>query len=475
MTLKGSPQSQVERPSRLAVIILAAGQGQRMMSTIPKVLHKVLEQPLLRYALDVALSLTSPQQVYVVASEQLKTHPEFQSLTDLGFQTLIQEKPLGTGHALLSAAKVARSVDHLLVLNGDVLVSDPSVVSELVKVHLSGSAAATILTTVSPQPGGYGRIIRDGREGSRILAIREDRECLPHEKEISEINLGFYCFQGASLWSCLETLPRHQTQQGEEIFITDCIAAFATRGWGVQGVAVEDPEAVLGINDRVALWQAERSLQWMINQKWMLQGVTLHKPEMIFIDSHSEIGMDSVLEGPCTLIRSQIAEDVHIFPGCRVVDCVLEKGVRLLDYSLLEKAVVEKEARIGPFARLRPGSHIGSQAQVGNFIEIKNSKLGAKVKANHLSYLGDAEIGSHSNIGCGFITCNFDGQQKHKTLIGSGVFIGSDSQAVAPLSIGDGSYIGAGTTLTKNVAPHTLVTRRALQKVFPLKKKRSND
>jgi bifunctional UDP-N-acetylglucosamine pyrophosphorylase/glucosamine-1-phosphate N-acetyltransferase len=439
----------------LTVIILGAGEGKRMRSRQPKILHQLCGRPLLGYPLRAARALAD-RIVLVVGPNSDAVRAE--AGDDVRF--VEQSERLGTGHAVLQA-KPECGPRSILVLPGDVPLLSAETLERLVGHHASSGAVATVLTAVVDRPAGYGRVLR---QGGRLKRIVEDRDATDDEKKVTEINTSVYCFDAARLWPALAQV-RADNDQGE-YYLTDAVSLLARAGGRVEAITVSDPVEAMGINDRrqlaaVAAIQRERILD-----RLMLEGVTILDPATTYVDDTVTIGPDTVLH-PHVIVQgaSSIGGDCVIGAGCHLTDMKLGDRVRLKPYCVLTSSIVEEDAELGPFCHLRPMAHIGPSARVGNFVEVKKSRLGRGTKAPHLSYIGDATVGDHVNIGAGTITCNYDGVAKHETVIGTGVFVGTNSTLVAPLTIGDGAYVAGGSTITHDVPPGALALGRAQQVV----------
>lgn len=446
-------------PQPLTVLVLAAGQGTRLRSKTIKLLHLVANRPMVAQLLSVASALKPAKLITVIGHQAEAVAAE---LGESAGTFVLQEDQRGTGHAVLQAMQAVgrRSRASLLILNGDLPTLKPATLRKLINRHRRSGAALTLLSTVLKDASGYGRIIRDSR--GKFKRIVEHADATPEEATVNEINAGIYCAQPAKLFDALERL-RPDNAQGE-YYITDAVEELIGRGETVSAVVHEEPEELLGVNTRQELAQASRTLFARKATQLQDQGVTLMDAGRIWIDPRARIGRDTIIypdvhiEGPCV-----IGSDCIIRSGCRITDCTIGRSVEIKDHSVLEQSRLGDRVLLGPFARLRPGAHLEADARVGNFVELKNTRLGKGSKANHLSYLGDSQIGTGCNIGAGTITCNYDGKAKHKTTLGKGVFIGSDVQLVAPVEVGDGAYVAAGTTVTMAVPEGSLAIGRARQ------------
>jgi bifunctional UDP-N-acetylglucosamine pyrophosphorylase / glucosamine-1-phosphate N-acetyltransferase len=422
----------------LTTVILAAGEGKRMRSRQPKVLHELCGRPLITYPLRLARTLAD-RIVLVVG-------PEAESIAAVagdGIAIVEQRERLGTGHAVLQARVQCQSAA------GPILVLH----------HTSTGAAATILTAIVDRPHGYGRVLR---QGGRVKRIVEDRDATDDEKRVAEINTSVYCFDGGRLWRALEQV-KPDNDQGE-YYLTDVIGLLAKAGGRVEAISVDDADEALGVNDRKQLAALAAIQRRRIIDRHMLAGVTILDPATTYIDETVTIGADTVIY-PNVLIdvASEIGSDCVIGLGSQVRASRLGDRVTVKPYCVFTEAVIEDGAELGPFCHLRPKAHIGPKAKIGNFVEVKKSKIGRGSKAPHLTYIGDATVGDNVNVGAGTVTCNYDGIAKHPTTIGDGAFVGTNTTLVAPVVIGEGAYVGAGSTITKDVPPGALAVGRAHQ------------
>ncbi len=439
----------------LDIVILAAGQGTRMRSALPKVLHPVAGKSMLGHVIDTARAL-QPQSIQVVighGAEQVR-----QRLTGDDLAFVIQAEQLGTGHAVAQALPNL-SAERVLILYGDVPLIEVETLQRL--LQKVGPEQLALLTVKLDDPTGYGRIVRDTR--GEVQAIVEHKDASDEQKAIREGNTGILAVPGNHVGEWLGRLSNSNAQG--EYYLTDVIAMAVADGLRVATEQPLDAMEVQGANDRIQLAELERHYQLRAARRLMAQGVTLRDPARFDLRGEVDVGRDVlidvnvILEGKVT-----IEDDVQIGPNCVIKDSTLRRGAIVKANSHLEGAVVGEGADCGPFARLRPGSVLGAKAHVGNFVELKNATLGDGAKAGHLSYLGDAEIGARTNIGAGTITCNYDGANKFKTVMGEDVFIGSNSSLVAPLNLGDGATTGAGSTITEDVPAHTLGLGRGRQR-----------
>lgn len=428
----------------LSVVILAAGQGTRMKSDIPKVLHPLAGRPMVLHALETAHQLTDAPPVLVVGHMA-------EAVLDVVRERVLaveQEEQLGTGHAVLQTREVLRGrADLVLVSYADMPLLRARTLSRLVGRQQENSGPITMLTLRRDDPQGFGRVLRD--EDGVIRAIVEEAVATPEQLAIRELNAGVYCFQAAWLWEHVDEIPLARPKG--EYYLTDLVGMAVDEGLSVEAVAVGSADEVLGINNRVHLAKAERVLRWRINERWMLAGVTIVDPATTYIGEDVVLGRDTTVQ-PNTHLRgkSRIGKRCIIGPNTVIEDSTI--GDRCaVRASLVEQAVMEAGSDVGPFSHLRRGAHLCEGAHVGNFGELKESTLGPAAKMGHFSYLGDADVGAGANIGAGTITCNYDGERKHGTVIEDGAFIGSATMLVAPVRVGRGAKTGAGAVITHDV------------------------
>lgn len=453
--------------NKLSVVILAAGKGTRMYSDLPKVLHNIAGKPMVKHVIDTAKQLKAENihLIYGHGGELLQSR-----LKDEPVNWVLQAEQLGTGHAMQQAAPFFADDENIVMLYGDAPLITKETLEKLIAVKTEGGIG--LLTVVLDNPTGYGRIIR---ENGSVVGIVEQKDANPEQLKIQEINTGVMVASGASFKKWLAQLDNSNAQG--EYYITDVIAMANRDGFNVQAIQATDLMEVEGANNRLQLAALERYFQRKQAEKLLLAGVTLIDPSRFDLRgtvSHGkdvEIDVNVVLEGDVKL-----GDRVKIGAGSVLKNCVIADDVEIKPYSVIEDTVIGEAAKIGPFSRLRPGTELAAETHVGNFVEIKNAQIAKGSKVNHLSYVGDAEVGEKCNIGAGVITCNYDGANKFKTVIGNDVFVGSDSQLVAPVTIADGSTIGAGSTVTKDVAENELVITRVPQRhiknwLRPVKKK----
>ncbi len=447
---------------KLSTIILAAGEGTRMKSDLPKVLHAVNGKPMLRYAIDAACAAGSQRTVVVIGNGAEKVREVIGNSVEF----VVQEKRLGTGHAVLTAASTFSGQDGLiLVITGDMPLLTAGTLKSLVNKQLENNGPMTMTTVYSRDPRGFGRIIR-GEDGG-VLAIVEEAQANPEQLKINELNVSAYCFNAEWLWQAIKKV---KVSPKGEYYLTDVVEIAVNEGKHVSALVLDDEEETIGINNRVQLAQAEEIIRRRTNQAYMLAGVTMINPDTVYIEEGVKIGRDTVLL-PNTFLsgKTVIGEKCEIGPNTIIRDSTIGNHCHLLA-SVIEGAIVEDEVGMGPFCHLRKGAHLGRGVHMGNFGEVKDSHLAAGVKMGHFSYIGNATIGENVNIGAGTITCNYDGVHKHPTEIGADTFIGSDTMLVAPLKIGKGAKTGAGSVVTHDVADHEVVVGVPAR---PLKKKES--
>lgn len=473
MTHSSPDQTSQSSISGLGVIIMAAGLGKRMKSKLAKVLHPVAGKPMVLYVVDVACRLGEQGVALIVGHQGAEVRKAVEA-SGRRVAVAEQTKQLGTGHAVLQARPVftddvSRHPTRFLILNGDTPLLTEGTVRELLAVHDEQKAAVTLLTAVMDDASGYGRVIRQRRDewqagaaDNAVQKIVEDKDASSVERAVREINVGTYVVDGAFLFPSLEKLTPANAQG--EYYLTDIIQMAVEQGRTVAAMRLRTIDEGLGINSRLQLAEAERVIRQRIRDRWLEAGVTMRDPASTWIDAEVTIGRDTVLYPQVTLEgKTVIGEDVVVHGGTRISDCTVGNGVEILDHCLFRDSQIEEGAHLGPFVHLRPGVIVRRNAKVGNFVEMKKAELGEGAKANHLSYLGDALIGKGANIGAGTITCNYDGFKKYQTVIGEQVFVGSDVQLVAPVTVGQGAVIAAGTTVTEDVPADALVISRVQQ------------
>src|SRR5690606_16844512 len=441
-------------------IVLAAGQGKRMKSKQYKVLHSVGGKPMVGHVIDTVKQVNSEKIVVIVG------HGAEQVMAYIGDQAQYakQEQQLGTGHAVQQAeALLGKEEGTTIVICGDTPLVKASTIEQMLQLHQQSGAAATILTASFDDPTGYGRIIRNA-DGC-IERIVEQKDCTAEEAAVKEINTGTYCFDNKKLFEALSKITNNNAQG--EYYLTDVISIFKNAGEIVQGYCTADLAEAIGVNDRVALAEAERLMRERINRQHLVNGVTIIDPASTYIESGVEIGADTVIYPGVVLKGSTvIGEDCVIGAQSDITSSIIASGVSI-KHSVLDKAEVGDGSSIGPFAYLRPGSKVGKNCKVGDFVELKNAQLDDGSKVSHLSYVGDAVVGKEVNIGCGAITVNYDGINKFKTEIGDHAFIGSNVNLIAPVKVGEGAYVVAGSTITKDVPAGDLAIARQRQENKP--------
>lgn len=450
------------------VVILAAGQGSRMKSSLPKVLHSLAGKPLAQHVIDTALGLAVDRIHLVIGhgADQVRA-----TLKGENLEWAVQEQQLGTGHAVAQALPNIPEGGTVLILYGDVPLTQAATLKELLAVAEAGSLG--VITVILDNPTGYGRIVRD--EANRVVAIVEHKDANAEQLAIREVNTGIMAVPADLLKRWLPKLS-NQNAQGE-YYLTDIIAMAVQDGIAVQAVQPQSEQEVMGVNNRLQLAELERWYQRQQAEALMTAGVTLADPSRLDVRGELTCGQDVMIDVNVILEgRVEIASNVRIGPNCVIRNSRIESGAEVLANCVVEDAVIGSNCHVGPFARIRPGTELADGAKVGNFVETKNAKVGKGSKINHLSYVGDAELGEDVNIGAGTITCNYDGANKYKTVIGNRAFVGSNTALVAPVVLGDEATVGAGSTITKDVPPSQLAVARGQQRNIsgwqrPVKKK----
>ena len=443
--------------SELVAVILAAGKGTRMKSKLPKVLHKIGGKPMLQHVLDAADAAGAARKVVVVGHEAELV----EAMVGEQAQMALQAEQLGTGHAVMQTEAVLKDFcGTVMIICGDTPLLEAAELKKFYEGHVASQAAATVLTAFMDDPAGYGRIIRDA--DGNVLGIVEEKDAVLEQKAIKEINTGIYCVEAPLLFEVLATLTCDNAQG--VYYLTDVLAKLDAMGKKVGGVATADSDMIMGINSRRQLAEAENIMRQRILNKLMDDGVTIMDPASTFIEKGVEIGQDTVIY-PYTWLEgtTKIGEDCQIGPNVRLTNVRIGNTAEL-QFVYGHDCEVQDNVVIGPYVHLRPDTVIGDNVKIGNFVEVKNSHVGTGSKLPHLSYIGDSDIGSSVNIGCGCITVNYDGKKKHRTIIEDNAFVGCNSNMVAPVTIGAGAYIGAGSTITKDVPEDDLGIARAKQK-----------
>ncbi|MFN8005662.1 MAG: bifunctional UDP-N-acetylglucosamine diphosphorylase/glucosamine-1-phosphate N-acetyltransferase GlmU [Terriglobia bacterium] len=455
----------------LTILILAAGKGTRLKSDLPKVLHLLSGRALIEYVLRAAQSLT-PQKIGVVVGHEASRVKEHLGRHPIEF--ILQDPQRGTGHAVQLARPFwENKKGSLLILSGDVPMITGTTLQQLARQHDNSGCSCTMLSTLLPNPHGYGRVVRNA--AGEVEKIVEQRDASPSELEIQEVNTGIYCFEITALTQVIDELGCGNSQA--EYYLTDCIELLRKKKLRVGVMVCTDSQEVTGINSRLELAQMESLIRDRKLKQMMAEGVTILDPMSTYVEQEVMVGKDTTLYPNVVLEKgTQIGSGCVIYPNVRITASTLEDNVTILDSCLISESHIQSRTQVGPFAHLRNHAEIGQQVRIGNFVEVKKSVIGDKTKAAHLSYLGDAEIGREANIGAGTITCNYDGVQKHKTTIEDGVFVGSDSQLIAPVTVKRGAYIAAGSTITRDVPEDSLAIARSQQEIKEgwAKKKRSS-
>jgi bifunctional UDP-N-acetylglucosamine pyrophosphorylase / glucosamine-1-phosphate N-acetyltransferase len=443
----------------LHVVVLAAGKGTRMKSARPKVLHPLAGRPLVEHVLRTVAQLSPQSTILVIGHGADDVRAALAARAHLEF--VVQSPQLGTGHALLQAESLLRERSgDVLVLYADVPLLQSATLARLLETHRAARASATVLTALFDDPYGYGRVVRDGR--GRVVRIVEERDASGEDRAIKEVNSGIYVLALGPLFQALHQVAIDNAQG--EYYLTDLVGLYHQRGLGIATLCLESPDELRGVNSRVDLAAIAAVLRTRKNRAVMLNGVTLEDPATTYIDEDVSIGADTVI-GPGVVLEgtTSIGTGCRIRAGARLTNAVIGNEVTILDRTIIVDSSVASGAAVGPFAHLRPDSVVGERARIGNFVELKKTTLGPGSKANHLAYLGDATIGEDVNVGAGTITCNYDGERKHPTVIEDRVFIGSDSQLIAPVRIGKGAYVAAGSSITDDVPDDALAIARGRQ------------
>ena len=452
----------MEPISNLAIVIMAAGKGTRLKSRRPKVLHEIGGKPLLAHVIAAAAQIVAPENIYAVVGHQADKVKAAVAATGIRFVEQADQR--GTGHAVQCAKDAIAGYENILVLSGDAPLIQAETLAALAAFHQAQKAAMTLTTAEPSQPTGYGRIIHPAPGSPEVSAIIEQKMLTPEQLGMREVNMGLYAFRTAPLLAHLGKLTTDNPHG--ELYLTDMAQVLAAAGQRVVAFHTDDPDQLLGANTIAEMMALDASLRLATARRLMDSGVTIFRPETCVIDADVEVGPDTIIEPYVQLLgRTRVGADCRIRSYTVVENCTLDDNVVLLQSCVLADSSIASGASIGPFARLRPGCEIGEDVHIGNFVETKKAKLHKGVKAGHLSYLGDAEIGEDTNIGAGVITCNYDGVRKHRTQIGKNSFIGSDSTLVAPIEVGESVYIGAGSCITRDVPEGALAVARSRQVV----------
>ena len=440
------------------VLILAAGQGTRMRSGRPKVLHRLAGVPLIEHVLRAASVVNPDSQVVVVGHMADQVRAGLAGHASLGF--VLQTEQRGTGHALLQAETLLGGLSgSLVVLSGDVPLIRPDTLRRLLETHQQTGAALTLLAATLARPYGYGRILRKNGQLRRVV---EERDASEEQRQVREINSGIYALALAPLFDALREIPVSGALN--EIYLPGLVTIYRRRGLGVETVGVENSDEVRGINSQTELAEVKQIVRQRKHEELMAAGVTIEDPATTYVDTDVTVGPDTVIHPGVFLEgRTRIGARCELHSGVRIVDSTLGDNVLINNYCVIQGTTIAQDARVGPFAHLRPETVVGTAARIGNFVETKKTSLGDGSKANHLTYLGDATIGSGVNVGAGTITCNYDGTEKHSTTIGDRVFIGSGTELIAPVTLGDDAYVAAGSCITNDVPAGALSVARAQQ------------
>lgn len=440
-------------------IILAAGQGTRMKSSTSKVLHEIFHKPLVYYPIEAARYAGAQEVCLVVGHKSEEVMKTFGDTVKYA----LQAERLGTGHAVMQAMDFIRDDGEILVLYGDTPLITAQTIEKMLAFHRKKKNAVTVLSALVDDPTGYGRIVRD--ESKHFVKIVEQKDATDEEKRITEINGGMYVFEAKHLKSALSKITNNNKQQ--EYYLTDTIEILLHEGYNVDAIAIMNPDDILGVNSREQLAQATAIMKQRINRKHMDNGVTLIDPHHTYIDPEVEIGQDTVIEPGCIIEgNTSIGENCIIGYNTKIRNCTVGNSVAI-ESSMLIDSQIDEGCHIGPFAYIRPNSHIGAKVKIGDFVEIKNATIGEGTKVSHLTYIGDADVGCDVNFGCGTVVVNYDGEKKHRTTIKDHAFIGCNTNLVSPVVIEENVYTAAGSTITQDVPKNSLAIARARQEIKP--------
>ena len=446
--------------SKLGVVIMAAGKGTRLKSRRPKVLHEIGGKPLLSHVIAAAAKIALPENIYAVVGHEAEKVKA--AVASTGIRFVEQTEQRGTGHAIQCAKDAIKSYESILVLSGDAPLIQSATLAALVAFHQAQNAAMTLTSAEPSEPTGYGRVIHPSPGSLEVVTIIEQKMLTPQQVALREVNMGLYAFRTAPLLAHLDTLTTNNPHG--ELYLTDMAQVLSAAGQRVVAFKTSDPDEVLGANTIAEMMDLDATLRLDTARRLMAAGVTIFRPETCVIDSSVDVAPDAVIEPFVQLLGStRIGTDCHIRSYSVIENCTLGENVLIRQSCVLSDSTIAGGASIGPFAHIRPGCTIGEDVHIGNFVETKKVTLRKGVKAGHLTYLGDAVVDERTNIGAGGITCNFDGVNKHVTCIGKDAFVGSDSTLVAPVSVGDGAYIGAGSCITQNVPSDSLAVARSHQ------------
>jgi bifunctional UDP-N-acetylglucosamine pyrophosphorylase/glucosamine-1-phosphate N-acetyltransferase len=454
------PKDKMTAARDFAIVIMAAGKGTRLKSKRAKVLHEIAGQPLLAHVIKAAQQIVPAEDIYVIIGHQAENVRA--AIEPMGAKFVLQAEQRGTGHAIMCARDQVAGYQNLLVLSGDVPLIRPETIARVRDFHLAKKAAMTILTAVPPDPFGYGRVLRTGKNSDRVKAIVEQKALSKSQQKEREINSGIYAFAIKPLFANIDRITTANAHG--ELYLTDMAALLVKSKATVVAVKADDPAEVLGANTLAELSSLDATMCARKCNALMAEGVSIYRPETCVIDPEVEVGADTILEPFVQLLgRTRIGSDCRIRSFSIISNSQIADNVLVRPGCIIDQSSVSAGAQLGPYSHIRPGSEIGEAAHVGNFVETKKTRLGRGSKANHLTYLGDSEIGPGVNIGAGTITCNYDGVDKHVTIIEEGAFIGSDSTLVAPVRIGKGAYVAAGSTITDPVPADALAFGRSRQ------------
>jgi bifunctional UDP-N-acetylglucosamine pyrophosphorylase/glucosamine-1-phosphate N-acetyltransferase len=460
MPEKNVPTQKMTGACDFAIVIMAAGKGTRLNSKRAKVLHEIGGQPLLAHVIKAAQQVVPSEHIHVIIGHQAESVQA--AIAPMGVKSVLQADQRGTGHAIMCAREHVAGYRNILVLSGDVPLIRAETIARVRDFHLGKKAAMTILTALPPDPFGYGRVIRTGSGSDRVKAIVEQKALTKTQQNAREINSGIYAFATAPLFANIDRLSTSNAHH--EFYLTDMAALLVKARATVVALKASDPAEVLGANTLAELASLDAAMRMRKANDLMTAGVSIYRPETCVIDPDVEIGADTILEPFVQILgRTRIGSDCRIRSFSVIRDSQIAGNVLVRNGCIIDQAVIAFGAELGPYSHLRPGSEIGERAHIGNFVETKKTKLGRGAKANHLTYLGDSDIGPGVNVGAGTITCNYDGTSKHMTVIEEGAFIGSDSTLVAPVRVGKGAYVAAGSTITEDVPPDALALGRSRQ------------
>ena len=447
---------------QFAIVIMAAGKGTRLKSKRPKVLHEVGGKPLIRHVVDAARQIVPPEDVYVIVGHEAGLVKD--SVAKLGVQFVEQTEQRGTGHAVQTARQATEGYENIIVLSGDVPLIRPETIRKVRDFHLEHRAAMTVLTAAPEELQGYGRVVRKSKNSDEVREIVEPKALTPELAKAKEINSGIYAFASKPLFAHIDSLGTKNAHG--EFYLTDMAAILVAAGERVLALQAEDADEVLGANTIAEMMAIDGKLRLITAHRLMAEGVTIFRPETTVIDAGVMVGADTVIEPFVQLLgETKVGKECHIRSYSVLEHATVGNQVLVRQGCIITQSRVDDGALLGPYAHLRPETEIGEGAHVGNFVETKKIRFGKGSKAGHLTYLGDAEIGEGVNVGAGVITCNYDGVTKRKTVIGDHVFVGSDSTLVAPLTIGNGAYIGAGSCITEDVPEDALALGRSRQTI----------